>query len=167
MKHFNDSIERRDLLQRTAVFGVAAAGAVLGPWTPASLASMSPPAALGGSESLLFDGPGEAHIDPETGKGFLHLWLEGFGALGSWDIHLLTPSEPTPGVHMVANMSPALADFTGGAHEVKNVFLTFCIEQLDAGAEDFQIKYVLQAVPVGNDGSPVVVEKDITVFMRP
>ena len=155
--------DRREFIKRSAVFGAAAAGAAMGPWANPTFASMSPPAALGGSESLGFDGGNNVTIDPETGKGFLHLWLEGFGAQGSWDLHLQSPPTPAAGVHMTANMSPSIVDYTGGAYEVKNVFLTFCLEDLDPGAEGFELTYLLQAVPTDSDGSPVVVEKTIYV----
>ncbi len=166
MSQSKHSQNRRDFITRSAVFGAVAAGAAMGPWTNPTLASMSPPAALGGSESLGFAGPNEAHVDPETGKGFLHLWLEGFGAQGSYEIHLQTPSVPTAGVQMMANMSPSVADFTGGAYEVKNVFVTFYLEGLEPGAENFELKYLLQAVPVDGDATPAVVEKDIYVRLR-
>lgn len=163
MTQNHQSQDRRDFIKRSAVFGAAAAGAAMGPWANPTFASMSPPAALGGSESLGFDGGNQVQIDPETGKGFLHLWLEGFGAQGSWDLHLQSPPTPAAGVHMTANMSPSIVDYTGGAYEVKNVFLTFCLEDLAPGAEGFELTYLLQAVPTDSDGSPVVVEKNIYV----
>lgn len=146
------SLERRDFLKRGAVFGAAAAGAALGPWTSPSVASMSPPAALegsGGAESNLdFDGPGEVHVWlDQTMETQLHFQIIGQNLFGSYNLNLVPPTESVAGLTIDVSMSPAVCDFTGGTEEVHNVFVNWEFSGDVPEGLSQPLSYILEATP--------------------
>jgi len=146
--------ERRRFLKQGAVFGLAAAGLSSAGWASPSMVSFQPPAALGGSERLFFNGSDEMVIARKDVHEPGRFTLTGVELFGRWKLHIVPPPQAIRGVDLVVSMRPETVEFDGGESEVHDVFVNWMATG-EVDHVETSLVWHIEAAPEDKDSSPI------------